>query len=167
MSTYLLFLVFPAIMAFAAAMDLLTMRISNRISIALAASFFVAALFAGLPLHDVLSHIGAGAVVLVAAMLLFALGGFGGGDGKLLAAGALWIGFEGLLMFLLFVALAGGALAVAILFYRRIPAIEALPVPEWALNLHKQGTGIPYGIAIAAGALLIYPDTAWFNAFTS
>jgi prepilin peptidase CpaA len=167
MSTYLLFLVFPAIMAFAAAMDLLTMRISNRISIALAAAFFVAALFAGMPLHDVLSHIGAGAVVLVAAILLFALGGFGGGDGKLLAAAALWIGFEGLVEFLALIAIAGGALAVAILFYRRVPAIEALPVPEWALNLHKQGTGIPYGIAIAAGALLIYPHTAWFTALAS
>ena len=65
------------------------------------------------------------------------------------------------------VAIAGGVLAVAILFYRRVPAIEALPVPEWALKLHKQGTGIPYGIAIAAGALLIYPHTAWFAALAS
>jgi prepilin peptidase CpaA len=167
MYVYVLLLVFPAIMAFAAAMDLLTMRIPNRISIALAVAFFVAAPFAGLSLHDVLSHAAAGAVVLAAAIGLFAFGGFGGGDGKLLAAAALWIGFEGLVMFLAFVAVAGGVLAVAILFYRRVPAIEALPVPEWALKLHERGTGIPYGIAIAAGALLIYPHTAWFAALAS
>ncbi len=97
-------------------------------------------------------HLAAGAVVLLAAIALYAVGGFGGGDGKLLAAAALWIGFEGLVTYLAFVSIAGGVLAVAILIYRRVPAVEALPIPDWALKLHKQGTGIPYGIAIAAGA---------------
>jgi prepilin peptidase CpaA len=154
-------------MAFAAAMDLLTMRIPNGVSIALAVTFLVAAPFAGLSLSDVLIHIAAGAVVLAAAIVLYAVGGFGGGDGKLLAAAALWIGFEGLVTYLTFVAIAGGVLAVAILLFRTVPAIEAFPVPEWALKLHRQGTGIPYGIAIAAGALLIYPHTAWFIALAS
>ena len=159
-------LIFPAIMAFAAAMDLLTMRISNRVAIALAVLFLVAAPLAGLSLYDVLSHVAAGAVVLAIAIVLYAFGGFGGGDGKLLAAASLWVGFEGLVPFLTYVAISGGVLAVVILAYRMVPAIEALPMPEWALKLHRAGTGIPYGIAIAAGALLIYPHTAWFAALT-
>jgi prepilin peptidase CpaA len=157
-------MIFPAVMAFAAATDLLTMRIPNWVSVTLAVAFLVAAPLAGLSLYDVLMHLAAGAVVLLAGIALYAVGGFGGGDGKLLAAAALWIGFEGLITYLAFVSIAGGVLAVAILIYRRVPAVEALPIPDWALKLHKQGTGIPYGIAIAAGALLVYPHTGWFAA---
>ena len=58
----LLFL-FPAAMAFAAAMDMLTMTIPNRISLVLIASFFVAAYFAELSGHQVLMHLATGAVV--------------------------------------------------------------------------------------------------------
>lgn len=157
-------MIFPAVMAFAAATDLLTMRIPNWVSVTLAVAFLVAAPLAGLSLYDILMHLAAGTVVLLAAIALYAVGGFGGGDGKLLAAAALWIGFEGLVTYLAFVSIAGGVLAVAILIYRRVPAVEALPIPDWALKLHKQGTGIPYGIAIAAGALLVYPHTGWFAA---
>jgi prepilin peptidase CpaA len=31
----------------------------------------------------------------------------------------------------------------------------------WAVRLHRCDAGIPYGIALAAGALLIYPQTSW------
>lgn len=160
-------MIFPAVMAFAAATDLLTMRIPNWISVTLAAVFLLAAPLAGLSLDDMLLHLAAGALVLVVAIGIYAFGGFGGGDGKLLAAAALWIGFDGLVTFLAFVAIAGGALAIAILFYRRIPAVEALHIPDWAIRLHRQGSGMPYGIAIATGALLIYPHTSWFAALSS
>ena len=33
----------------------------------------------------------------------------------------------------------------------------------WALRLHRPDAGIPYGIALAAGALLVFPDTLWFS----
>jgi prepilin peptidase CpaA len=154
-------LIFPAVMAFAAAMDLLTMRISNQISIALAAAFFVAAPLAGLSTIEILSHAGAGMLVLAAAVALFALGGFGGGDAKLLSAAALWIGFDQLVPFLAHVGIFGGVLAVAVLAFRSIPVLGVY-APDWAMKLHQKGTGIPYGIAIASGALMIYPHTAWF-----
>lgn len=159
-------MIFPAIMTFAAVMDLFTMTIPNKVPVALAGAFLVAALFAGLGATEFLAHLGAGALVLAASIVLFALGGFGGGDGKLLSAAALWIGFEGLVTFLAFVGIAGGVLAIAILLYRRIPAIEVLPLPHWAVKLHERGSGIPYGVAIAAGALLIYPETAWVTALS-
>ncbi|MCC7253621.1 prepilin peptidase [Hyphomicrobium sp.] len=163
MFDYALFLVFPALLAFGGAYDLLTMTIPNRVSIALVALFLVAAPIAGLSAQDILMHVAAGLVVLAAGIALFAVGGFGGGDAKLLAAGALWIGFDKLLPYLLNVAVFGGVLAMVILFYRRMPVL-GIHTPDWAMNLHKSGTGIPYGIAIAASALMVYPHTAWFAA---
>lgn len=158
---YAVALVFPAVMAFAGAMDLLTMTIPNRISLALVAAFFLAAPLLGLSAHDVMMHVGAGLLVLAIGIGLFAAGGFGGGDAKLLAAGALWIGFDCLLPFLLNVTIFGGLLAVIVLAYRRVPA-SALPIPPWAARLHAPQSGIPYGIAIAAGAMAVYPKTPYF-----
>jgi prepilin peptidase CpaA len=142
-------------------MDLLTMTIPNRISLALVAAFFVTAPLLGLSLHDLLMHVGAGLLILAAGIVLFAVGGFGGGDAKLLAAGALWIGFDGLLLYLVNVTVLGGLLALLLLAYRNIPA-RALPIPEWAAHLHAPKSGIPYGIAIAASAMMVYPKTPYF-----
>ncbi|MGE0024699.1 MAG: prepilin peptidase [Hyphomicrobium sp.] len=161
MLEYAVVLIFPAVMAFAAAMDLLTMTIPNRLTLALAAAFFVAAPVMGLPFADMALHVGAGLLVLAAGITLFAIGGFGGGDAKLLAAGALWIGFDGLLPYLVYVTIFGGVLALVVLAYRRVPA-TALPIPHWAARLHTASSGIPYGIAIASSALLIYPHTPLF-----
>lgn len=160
MAAYPLLLVFPAAMAYAAASDLLTMRIANSVSLGLAAAFLLVALIAGMPVQDMLLHLAVGAGLLVAGMLLFSLNLLGGGDAKLLAAAALWIGYDQLGLFLFSVTLFGGALALLLLAYRRLPA-AALPLPAWAVRLHTAGGGMPYGIAIAAGALTVYPLTRW------
>src|SRR6188508_3003142 len=86
-------LLFPALMAFAAASDLFTMTISNRISLALVAGFFVLALLGGMGLYDIAMHAAAGVTVLAVAFFCFAMGWVGGGDAKLAAAAALWFGF--------------------------------------------------------------------------
>src|ERR1700694_668651 len=86
-------MLFPALMAFAAASDLFTMTISNRVSLALAAGFLILAFLSGMALHDLLSHVGAGAAVLAAAFVCFAMGWMGGGDAKVAAGGALWFCF--------------------------------------------------------------------------
>ena len=165
MLEYSLALIFPFAMAFAATTDVLTMTIPNRLTSGLCAAFFVLAPVAGLGWQDVLSHMGAGSAMLLAGMLLFALGWLGGGDGKLLAVASLWLGFDQFVMFLAYVAAFGGALALAILAYRSAP-VSALPLPGWAARLHTKGEGMPYGVAIAAGALVVYPATSWFAAFT-
>ena len=166
MSEYLLLLAFPAAMAFAGAMDLLTMTIPNRISLFLVAAFAVAAPLAGLSLHDTLIHLATGAGVLTIGIFLFSMGWLGGGDAKLMAAAALWFGTHNLVMYFAQVAVFGGLLAVAILVYRRFP-VPGITVPAWAERLHQKNCGIPYGIAIAAAALKMYPDTPWFIAFSS
>jgi prepilin peptidase CpaA len=159
---YAIILVFPAAMAFAGAMDLLTMTIPNRVSIVLVAAFAVAAAMMGIGWWALASHLSAGLLMLVIGIGMFALGWLGGGDAKLLAATALWIGFEQLLPYLLLAAMAGGALAIAILLYRRMVLPLWLARQGWALNLHGAKTGIPYGIALAAAGLHVFPSTIWF-----
>jgi prepilin peptidase CpaA len=158
-AAYLLLLLFPFIMLYAASMDLFTMRIANGISIALVAAFCVIALVSGMPLQQVVLHLGVGAAALLGGMLLFHLNLTGGGDVKLLAAASVWIGYNQFVPFLLHVTILGGVLAVLLLGYRRLPA-SALPLPVWASRLHNQGEAMPYGVAITAGALLVYPMTA-------
>ncbi len=77
---------FPALIAFAAASDLLTMTISNRISAALVGGFVVLAFATGMPLPEIGRHAVAAMIVLPAAFAFFACGWIGGGDAKLAAA---------------------------------------------------------------------------------
>src|SRR5216683_3000239 len=121
-------LLFPALMAFAAASDLFTMTISNRVSLALA------------------------------------MGWVGGGDAKVAAAAALWFGFGHILDYLLYASLFGGALTLLLLQFRQWPLPYSFAGQDWLLKLHAKDSGIPYGIALAIGALMIYPETEWINA---
>jgi prepilin peptidase CpaA len=156
-------LLFPALMAFAASSDLITMTISNRVSLALIAGFALLAVITGMPLAEVGMHAAAGAGVLVVAFVFFARGWIGGGDAKLAAATALWFGFDQLLNYVIFASLFGGLLTLAILRFRLMPLPAALANQEWAKRLHRMDTGIPYGIALALAALMIYPDTPWMK----
>jgi prepilin peptidase CpaA len=76
----------------------------------------------------------------------------GGGDVKLLAAASLWLGWPALLPFLIWTAMAGGilgvVLALRILYVRHV---RKAPV----------GTEVPYGIALAAGAIIALPHSGW------
>jgi prepilin peptidase CpaA len=157
-------LLFPALMAFAAASDLFTMTISNRVSLALLGGFLGLALLSGMGMHDILSHIGAGAAVLAVAFACFAFGWIGGGDAKVAAGAALWFGFAHLLDYLVYASLFGGALTLALLQFRQWPLPYSLCGQAWLLKLHAKDTGIPYGIALAVGALMIYPETDWIRA---
>ena len=156
---------FPALMAFAASSDLITMTISNRVSIVLVAGFFALALMSGMAMTEVLSHVGAGAVVLVVSFGFFARGWIGGGDAKLAAATALWLGFGYLMNYLVYASLLGGALTFLLIEFRLVPLPGLLAGQFWAQRLHRQGGDIPYGIALAGAALLIYPDTPWMRIF--
>src|SRR3954466_15607139 len=157
-------LLFPALMAFAASSDLFTMTISNRVSLLLIAGFVVLAVMGGMPAQAMALHAAAGLTVLVAAFGCFAMGWVGGGDAKVAAGVALWFGFGHLLDYLLYASLVGGALTLLLLQFRQWPLPHALGSQAWLLRLHDRETGIPYGIALAVGALLIYPETEWIKA---
>jgi prepilin peptidase CpaA len=157
-------MLFPALMAFAASSDLLTMTISNRVSLILVGGFFALALGSGMNVMDALSHVGAACIVLVVAFGFFTRGWIGGGDAKLAAATALWLGFDHLLPYLVYASLFGGALTLALLQFRTAPLPGVLARQEWVQRLHRKDGGVPYGIALAAAALAVYPETQWMAA---
>ena len=154
-------LLFPALMAFAASSDLLTMTISNWLSLLLASSFFLLALITGMSFGIIGMHLAAGALVLAVCFGFFAMGWIGGGDAKLAAATALWFGFEHLVDYMISASLLGGALTVLLLQFRKLPLPVALECQPWIQRLHAKGGGVPYGIALAGAALAIYPKTGW------
>jgi prepilin peptidase CpaA len=157
-------LLFPTLMAFAASSDLLTMTISNRVSLLLIAGFFVLAVASGMGPTEIGLHIAAGAIVLALSFTCFAMGWIGGGDAKVAAASALWFGFGHLLEYLVYASLFGGVLTLLLLEFRQWPLPVLFCNQDWLLRLHGRNTGIPYGIALSLGALLIYPETDWVRA---
>lgn len=159
---YGLLLVFPALMAFAAMMDLITMTIPNRISIALIMGFLAAALAVGMPMEQFLTHVAVGLVVLAIGIVLFAARVVGGGDAKLLAAASLWIGVDQLALYMMYVGLIGGLLSITILMFRSVVLPPYVTEQRWVLRLHSGTADVPYGIAIGGAGLAVFPATIWF-----
>ncbi len=153
-------LIFPLCMSIAAISDLLTMTIPNRVSLALAVSFLVLAPISGLSTVEIAMHLAGAGAVFFACFTLFALNIMGGGDAKLLAAAALWFGFDSsLIEFLVYVAFIGGAVTVLVILLRS----QAITIMAMGLPLPHSLTGakkIPYGIAIAIGGMLAFPSSA-------
>lgn len=163
--SFVLTFIFPLLMLVAAFFDLFTMRIPNILVGLVAIAFLALALLMSMDLAAIGLHLAVGATALAVTFILFALGWIGGGDAKLAAAIALWFGFELLLPFLLYAAVIGGALTLIILVARRFMLPASLLGVGWIVKLHDEKTGIPYGIALAAAALLVYPQTPVFEHF--
>jgi prepilin peptidase CpaA len=160
-------MLFPAMMAFAASSDLLTMTISNRVSIILVGSFFALALASGMSAGDMLSHAGAAGIVLVVAFGCFARGWIGGGDAKLFAATCLWLGPAAVFTYSIYVTLIGFGLTLLVLLWRGLPLPGLLSSQSWLVRLHNPREGVPYGIALSAAGLLVYPATPFVAALGS
>jgi len=151
-------ILFPALVIVAALSDATSMTIPNWISAILAAAFVPAALAFGLGWGQIGVSLGVGAAALVAGAAMFALRWIGGGDAKLFAAAMLWLGAAGAVPFLTWTALAGGALALGLLSARRLYAESGFSIGRpWIERLLAPAGDIPYGVAIAAGALAAFP----------
>ncbi len=156
--------VFPAAMALAAATDLFTMTVPNRIALLLVAGFAVLAPLVGLGWSEIGLHVVLAAAALVVTFAMFSLGWIGGGDAKLFAATCLWFGPGMILIYSVYAALIGGALTLLILALRSVPLPAMLNSQGWLVRLHSSNEGVPYGIALAAAGLLVYPDTPFMAA---
>lgn len=155
----LLLLAFPVLVVTAALRDLVSFRIPNWISAALIAAFFPAALVSGMDLAAVGMHLAVFAGVLVAGVAMFALGWIGGGDAKLFAAAALWLGWPALTPYLMVTCIAGGGLAMMLLAARSAVIQPLLSTgPGWLARLVTPGESVPYGVAIGIGALAALPQ---------
>jgi prepilin peptidase CpaA len=156
---------FPSLMVFAAFSDLLTMTISNRVSFALILIFCGLAFATHMPVTEFGWHVSCGFAVLTCTFALFAFGWIGGGDAKLCAATALWLGWDHLADYSLLTALIGGVMTLFFLQLRKWPLPRWLFAQQWIARLHDRSNGVPYGIALAVAGLIIYPDTGiWLYA---
>lgn len=153
-------LAFPGLVLAAALKDAFSFTIPNWISLALLAAFPLAALLVGMPLPMMGLNAAVGAGALVAGMVMFALRWVGGGDAKLFAAVSLWLGWPALTTFLAGTAIAGGSLAVLLVTLRSAQLRPLVLLgPSWVVRLAEPGEGVPYGVAIAAGAFAALPLT--------
>lgn len=144
------------LLGLAAVFDLWKFIIPNMVSAALLLAFIPAALI--LPFDvDWLSHLGAAAACFAVTAAFYAFGWFGAGDVKLLTAISFWAGFQAMPQLVFNVSLAGGALALVLLISRHLAKSRAsAESPDAAAGiprLFRMGEKIPYGVAIAAGAM--------------
>lgn len=161
-----LLLAFPALVIVGALRDATSYTIPNWISGALILAFFPAAFALGVPLPTIGLHVGLGVAALIAGMAMFALNWIGGGDAKLFAAAGLWLGWPAGIDYLMVTGVGGGALAVGLLTLRSA-AVRPLAQlgPAWVCRLATPGENVPYGVAIAVGALVAFPGSTLMKAF--
>ena len=158
--------VMPVLVIIGGLHDLTTMKIPNWISGLLILGFFPAAFVTGLSWMDMAIALGVAFAALLAGMAMFALRWVGGGDAKLMAAASLWLGLSGIAPFLAFTALVGGGFCLLLMSVRARLQVFALNAPGWVVRLMQPKGDIPYGVAIAVGALLAYPSSPLLQAFT-
>lgn len=152
--------VFPILVVFAAASDFFTMTISNRLSAGLFVAGLAALAIAQPGWVGLGQHLGAAFLVFAVGFFCFARGWMGGGDVKFAAAVALWLGWDNLLDFALGFSLLGGVLTFAVLSADRL----LTPVPSLKVGFlarFHEHRRVPYGIALTAAALLVFPQTGW------
>jgi len=160
---WLAFVPLIVLLLLAAGWDVASFTIPNFIQFGLVAAFAAFVLFSGIPVSAAGTHLLAGLVGLAAGFALFAFGYIGGGDAKLFACIALWLGFRDLPQYALVACVLGGGLSVALLAARKLPLPATFARHQWVLRLHDSRSGVPYGVALAAGLFLILPQTEVFR----
>jgi prepilin peptidase CpaA len=141
--TELLLVVLAALLVVAAVIDVRTFTISNRLNLTVALLAPLYWFSVALPLWPGVGvQLAAGAIVFIILAGAFYAGMMGGGDVKLAAALALWLSPTSIIRFLVLMSLAGGVLTLAVVAWHRAKRREGRPE-------------IPYGVAIAFGALAV------------
>lgn len=154
---------FPLLVVLAGAGDVLTRRIPNRLVLATAVSFFPLALFTGMPAWLLGLHVLTAFAFLAVGYCLFLFGFLGGGDAKLMAAAALWLGYPCSLLFVGFCLLAGGVLAAAVGLWSLARLEGTVHGGRLGRLFGPLAPSVPYGFAIAAGAILATPFSWWMR----
>jgi len=131
-----------ALLVAAAVIDARTFTISNRLNVTVAELAPLYWLSAALSLPDIAIQLAAGVAVFTILAGAFYAGMMGGGDVKLAAALALWFPPGVTVKFLVLMSIAGGVLTLGLVGWHRARRREGRPQ-------------IPYGVAIAFGALAI------------
>lgn len=155
--------ILPILMIVAGVGDALALRIPNKLVLIIAALFVPMAFLTRMPLSEIGIHIAIGFALLVVGIALHAFKLVGGGDAKLLAAAGLWFGSSDLLPFIVCTVLAGGVLALCVGIWVLISMsweIHDAPLADRVRNLKPN---VPYGFAMAIGAILAFPESWWMG----
>jgi len=146
--------VFVIALLYAAISDVRTLEIANWIPVTIILAFLPAAILSGIPGTSIAIHYGTALIIFSGGAILFTKGLAGGGDVKFLAAVCAWWNLEQLGRYLVAVALLGGVLGLIAILASRMDRIRRL-VP-WLEEGDTMKQPVPYGIAIAGGALIMF-----------
>lgn len=137
----------------AAVFDVRTRRIPNWLTFGLAAAGLIAAAIAGWHLFG--NSLLAFVAIFAAGAVVFSMHWLGGGDVKLLAAVAAWVGLPDAVGLALFTAVSGGLLALAWLAGGKL---RGNSVAE------SKRAKMPYALAILAGFSVLVLSKTWIPA---
>ncbi|MCF1504894.1 prepilin peptidase [Afifella sp. H1R] len=163
---YAVLFLFPLLMTYAGIMDLLTFKIRNVLVLFLLILWLIAAPLAGLTLHEMGLSLAVGLATFCVTFAFFAAGWIGGGDAKLASVAALWFGWADVLPYFALASVLGGVLTLVVLQLR----MGRIPFPNYwpdCLSRFRDGeSGVPYGVAFAAAALILFHQTDWLPRLT-
>ncbi len=154
---------FIGCMAATAVYDLASYTIPNFLSLLMLAGFAVLGAGQGLSWAMLASHFSAGLVLLAAGFLIYLLGFIGGGDVKIMAATGVWAGWPDMYVYVMTFAICGGLLGLGVLLLGRQPLSPRLARIGWIVSLHAHKNGMPYGVALAIGAIWVMPKLDIFS----
>jgi prepilin peptidase CpaA len=144
--------------AYAAISDIRGLTIPNSHSFVVMCAFILGFIFLSLlgqadVFKPLMSHLIAGVIVLGITAFLFALRAIGAADSKLASVYALWFGVGGLPAFLFYTTVAGGVLALVAIVMGRLKLFKNPKPGGWIARVQTGENKVPYGVAIAGGAL--------------
>jgi len=160
--SFIIFAVFTLTMLAAALKDASTMTIPNWISLVLLGAFVVCFPFVWQGLPNFGEHMASGLLMFAIGFAMFAFGWLGGGDAKLMAATSFWWTFSDLFLYVAYTTVAGGAIAFFILAGRKFIPVRVMTAP-WMHTMFKDNKKMPYGLALAVGALATLPQSDIFR----
>lgn len=152
---------FASAMIYSAIRDLLTMTVSDRLILLLLVAFPVLAPLSGWSFLQILLSMAVTLIAFFACLGFFAMGWMGGGDGKLITMGVLWVGADQAPNFFFGATLVGGIGALLLLLFRKLSLPRAWREKAWIERLHAKDMGLPYAIAIGIAGLIVLPGTPW------
>lgn len=142
--------------------DVRKFRITNRLNISFAACFFVFAILLGMEWKLILGHAAIGAIAFAVCFAIFFAGLIGGGDVKLVAATALWLGGAPMYNYVMLSAVLGGLVGIVLIAARFIARRIGLPKkPRWLRGILRRKSHMPYGVALGLGGILAMPHADW------
>jgi prepilin peptidase CpaA len=166
MSKMLVTALLPTLMIIAAASDVTSYRIPNWLTGLTALLFFPMAVLTGMPLQEFGYHILGGLILFVSGYALFAFGVFGGGDAKLMAAAGLWFGTSQSMPFLFLTVFAGLFLTLTVAGWSAFNLWAEFKDMKFSNKIKQLKPKVPYGFALAVGAILTFPDSWWMHNVT-